>query len=94
MCIYFQFEKEVQSLERKCKDLDREIEGIRSFIKHNNSSFISAVRPKLLVSNPVRYKGKDGNNNLQRDLRLIKLATGGKIPTTETKEGFRSLIEK
>jgi hypothetical protein len=90
----FQAEKESKSLERKAKDIETEIAGMNAFIKHNNSSFIATVRPKLLVSNVTRYKGKDGNNNLQRDIRLIKIATGGQIPTAESKESFHQLIEK
>lgn len=71
--ISLQLETEIQTLEKKEKRLDNEIQQMKSFLKSNNSSFISTVRPKLLASNPARCRGKDGNQTLQKDMRLLKV---------------------
>ena len=92
----FQSEKEVQTLEKKVKSLNAEIESVKAFIKHNNTSFITAVRSKLLAANAgtSKYKGKDGTQNLNRYLRLIKIATGGKIPPVCSRDELEQLVKK
>ena len=54
------------------------------------------VRPRLQRLFPNKYKGKDGMQQLLRDVRYMKIAVDGKIPpvSDNDRENFRSLIKK
>ena len=52
------------------------------------------MRPLLKSSFPLKYEGKDGAQNLQRDLRYIKIATNGRIPEDRSSSYLSNLIMK
>jgi hypothetical protein len=54
------------------------------------------MRPKLQRHFPNIYKGKDGNQRLLRDTRLLKIACNGKIPeqTPNERDDLQELIRK
>lgn len=64
------------------------------FQKHNNTNFTTAMRPILKSLFYMKYEGKDGAQNLQRDLRYIKIATNSQIPEDQSLDHINNLISK
>lgn len=64
------------------------------FQKHNNTNFTTAMRPILKSLFYMKYEGKDGAQNLQRDLRYIKIATNSQIPEDQSLDHISNLISK
>lgn len=66
------------------------------FTEKSQVNFVRNVRPRLQRLFPDKYKGKDGMQQLLRDIRYVKIAVDGKIPpvSDNDKENFRSLIRK
>ena len=62
------------------KNIDDELSNIKVFPQHNSTNFIIVQRPVLKCLFPAKYVGKDGNQNLQCDIRYLKVACAGKIP--------------
>ncbi|KAK3089605.1 hypothetical protein FSP39_004952 [Pinctada imbricata] len=62
------------------------------FQQHNSSNFISVMRPVLKSFFPMKYFGKDGAQNLQRDLRYLKISCDGKIPEDQSKDNINCLL--
>ena len=52
------------------------------------------MRPILKSFFPLKYEGKDGAQNLQRDLRYIKIATNGQIPEDQSLENINVILTK
>ena len=52
------------------------------------------MRPILTSLFPLKYEGKDGAQNLQRDLRYIKIATNGQIPEDQSLENINVILTK
>ncbi|XP_033734636.1 uncharacterized protein LOC117323489 [Pecten maximus] len=77
-------EKEVAALEKDVRINEDKINGLQTFLQTNTTNFVKMVKPRLQLAFLAKYKGKDGNQLLQRDLRYIKLATQGKIPSNIT----------
>lgn len=78
--LYFQKEKVLNILEKKKKAYESEMESIVHFKQHNDTSFVTEIKRRLLSNDANRYRGKEGNQRLQSDIRLIKYSTGGKLP--------------
>ena len=74
-------EKDVTALQKEIQGLTDQIHNLTSFMKHNATNFIAVFKPRLKAAFPSKYGGKTGAQILQRDLRLLKVATGGKIPS-------------
>ena len=60
MAILFQVTKEINDLERRLRNITDELNSIKMFQKHNNTNFISVMRPILKSLFPLKYEGKDG----------------------------------
>lgn len=69
---------------------------MKEFAKKSETNFIRNVRPRLQRLFPNLYKGKDGNQRLLRDTRLLKISCNGKIPesTANEREDLQELIRK
>jgi hypothetical protein len=69
---------------------------LTEFAEKSQVNFVRNVRPRLQRLFPNKYKGKDGMQQLLRDVRYMKIAVDGKIPpvSDNDKENFRILIEK
>ena len=94
MAILFQVTKEINDVERRLRNINDELNSIKMFQKHNNTNFISVMRPILKSLFPLKYEGKDGTQNLQRDLRYIKIATNGQIPEDQSLENINVILTK
>ncbi|XP_078315532.1 uncharacterized protein LOC144619952 [Crassostrea virginica] len=94
MAILFQVTKEINDVERRLRNINDELNSIKMFQKHNNTNFISVMRPILKSLFPLNYEGKDGAQNLQRDLRYIKIATNGQIPEDQSLENINVILTK
>ena len=66
------------------------------FAEKSQVNFVRNVRPRLQRLFPNKYKGKDGMQQLLRDVRYIKIAVNGKIPlvSDNDRKNFQLLIEK
>ena len=66
------------------------------FAEKSQANFVRNVRPRLQRLFQNKYKGKDGMQQLLRDVRYMKIAVDGKIPPASgnDREIFRALIEK
>ena len=94
MAILFQVTREIIDVERRLRNINDELNSIKMFQKHNNTNFISVMRPILKSLFPLKYEGKDGAQNLQRDLRYIKIATNGQIPEDQSLENINVILTK
>lgn len=74
------------------KIIDEEIASIHTFVNHNTSNSISAIRPWL--KGPGKYKGQSGSQALQRDIALLKFASAGKKPSDVSKVNIEILLEE
>ena len=92
--LLFQVTKDLNSLERKLKNATDEMNSIKMFQQHNTTNFISVIKPVLKAHFPLKYVGKDGAQNLQRDIRHLKIACDGKIPEDKTCENIGMLLRK
>ena len=52
------------------------------------------MRPILKSLFPLQYEGKDGAQNLHRDLRYIKIAINGQIPEDQSLENINVILTK
>ncbi|KAK3107833.1 hypothetical protein FSP39_023146 [Pinctada imbricata] len=86
--------KEIAELEKRIKHIDEELCSIKVFQEHNSTNFITVVRPVLKSFFPEKYVGKDGNQNLQRDLRYLKIASFGKIPLDLGEKNISILLQR
>lgn len=86
--------KEIHDVERRLKNINDELNSIKMFQKHNNTNFTTAMRPILKSLFYMKYEGKDGAQNLQRDLRYIKIATNSQIPEDQSLDHISNLISK
>lgn len=75
----FQAEKEIASFEKDIHVNHERMENIRTFLQTNTTNFIKMMKPRLQTAFTLKYKGKDGNQHLQKDIRFIKLSTNEKI---------------
>ena len=91
---FYQAVKEITGYEKRMKQIEEEIASIKSFVQHNTTNFIMALRPAMKAHFPHRYGGQAGAQRMHKEMRLIKIACGGKIPNDVTKENITSLIEK
>lgn len=87
-------EKAISALEKVHRDGANQLGTLKVFLKTNVAGFISSMKPKLKVLFPKKYANRDGNVQLMKDLRLIKVATGGKIPDTVTVANVEMLIRR
>ena len=94
MSILFQVTKEINDVERTLGNINDELNSIKMFQKHNNTNFISVMRPILKSLFPLKYEGKDGAENLQRYLRYIKVATHRQIPEDQSLENINVILTK
>ena len=83
----FQMEKEILTLEKELRSSEDQYKSLQSFINNNTTTFSASVKPILLQRFPHKYMGKNGNQNLLRDMRYMKLTTNGNIP-----QKFRQLV--
>ena len=89
---FLQAEKEVQKIQKSIKGLEEELRSIQDFKVHSDSQFINGMRPRLITANPTKYRGKEGRQELNKDLRYLKVATKGKIPSSATSDELKELI--
>jgi hypothetical protein len=91
-----QREKSIRNIEAKIRQKEEDLLQIREFAKKSSTNFIRYMRPKLQRHFPNIYKGKDGNQRLLRDTRLLKIACNGKIPeqTPNERDDLQELIRK
>ena len=86
----------IRTLEGKIREKEQELQQLQEFAKKLSTDFVRNVRPRLQRQFPDLYKGKDGNQKLLRDVRLLKIACNGNIPkemANET-ENLKALIRQ
>lgn len=86
-----EMEKEVAGIEKDIRCNEEKMRSLKSFLEVNSSNFVRAVRPQLQLKK--KYIGKNGNQQLQKDIRFLKLATNGKIPPNLTNMSASELNE-
>ena len=96
LLVTLQKEKNIRTLEGKIREKEQELQQLQEFAKKLSTDFVRNVRPRLQRQFPDLYKGKDGNQKLFRDVRLLKIACNGNIPkemANET-ENLKALIRQ
>lgn len=94
--LLMQKEKALKALDEKIRLKSKELDQLTEFAEKSQVNFVRNVRPRLQRLFPNKYKGKDGMQQLLRDIRYMKIAVDGKIPpvSDDDRENFRSLIQK